>query len=62
MSQFDERLQRDLAQIADRASPSSDAWEAIRRHGHGTVCVVFLLLLSFCFPWVVFRCLPLRIE
>ena len=31
MSRFSERLERDLTQIADRAAPSSTAWESIRR-------------------------------
>lgn len=30
MSRFDERLERDLRYIADRATPSSTAWEAIQ--------------------------------
>jgi hypothetical protein len=31
MSRFSERLERDLTQIADRASPSSTAWDTIRQ-------------------------------
>lgn len=31
MSRFSKRLERDLTQIADRASPSSSAWDAIRQ-------------------------------
>ena len=30
MTRFTERVERDLGQIADRATPSSTAWEAIR--------------------------------
>ena len=30
MSRFDDRLKQDLGHIADRATPSPDAWEAIQ--------------------------------
>ena len=31
MSRLTDRLERDLGQIADRATPSTNAWETIRR-------------------------------
>ena len=50
MRRFTERVERDLGQIADRATPSSTAWETIRRridaHGATTESTMEVILLS----------------
>ncbi len=50
MSRFSERLERDLTQIADRAAPSSTAWNSIRQRinasEHETETETEIIMLS----------------